>query len=249
MDLETLSHTFVLRDFSGPLDLLLHLIRSNQMDIADIPIVELVNQYQNYLDMLEELNLTIASEYLYMLAVLLNIKAKMLVPRPADPEQAAAEDPRRELVAQLMDYDRVKVAADELHERFSLWSGVWGRPDQEDETLLGEVSLFDLVAAFHKVLQSKKEREEPAFLPLPRPQVKDLMGHLFMYLPKDGSPFALMDILLQLKNSMEVITAFLATLELCRLQCVRLHQPEEHGEIFLIYCRDIPDDLTFIEYL
>jgi segregation and condensation protein A len=249
VDLEPLSHTFVIRDFSGPLDLLLHLIRSNQMDIADIPMTELVDQYQKYLDMLEELNLTIASEYLYMLAILLNIKAKMLVPRPPDAEQAGAEDPRRELVAQLMDYERVKAAADELHERFSLWSGVWGRPEQEEEAVLGEVSLFDLVEAFHHVLKARKEREGPAFLPLPRPQVKDLMHVLFKFLPRDGAPFPLMDILLQLKNSMEVITAFLATLELCRMQCVRLHQPEPHGDLFLIYCRDIPADLTFIEYL
>jgi segregation and condensation protein A len=249
VDLEPLSHTFVLQNFSGPLDLLLHLIRSNQMEVADIPITDLVDQYQKYLDMLEELNLTIASEYLYMLAVLLSIKARMLMPKPADEAQAAAEDPRRELVAQLMDYERVKLAADELHERFHLWSGVWTRPESEDETILGEVSLYDLVSAFHKVLKAKKEREGPAFLPLPRPQVKDLMVVLFKFLPRSGTPFPLMDILLQLKNSMEVITAFLATLELCRMQCITFHQKETHGEIFLIYCKEIPEDLTFIEYL
>ncbi len=83
-----------------------------------------------------------------------------------------------------------------------------GRPEPEGEEVLGEVSLYDLVDAFHKVLKSRKEREGPAFLPLPRPQVKDLMAHILAFLPRTGKPFPLLDILLQLKNGMEVITAF-----------------------------------------
>ena len=250
MDLnQDLGHTFVVRDFSGPLDLLLHLIRSHEMSISDIPIVQLVEQYQKYLDVLEDLNLTIASEYLHMLAILLSIKARMLLPRSEEEIADPGTDPRRDLIAQLLDYEKIKAAADYLHERFSLWSGVLGRPEPEEEATLGEVSLYDLVDAFHKVLKARKDREGPAFLPLPRPQVKDLMGHILAFLPRSGKPFPLMDVLLQLRNAMEVITAFLATLELCRLQCVRLQQKESGAEISLVYLKEIPTDLTFVEYL
>jgi segregation and condensation protein A len=246
---QELNHPFVVRDFTGPLDLLLHLIRTNEMNIADIPIVPLVEQYQRYLDMLEELNLTVASEYLHMLAILLSIKARMLLPRTEEEKADPETDPRRDLIAQLLDYEKIKAAADDLHERFSLWSGVLGRPEPEDEAVLGEVSLYDLVEAFHKVLKARKDREGPAFLPLPRPQVKDLMAHILAFVPRSGKPFPLLDILLQLKNSMEVITAFLATLELCRLGCVRLQQKEPGADISLVYLKEIPTDLTFIEYL
>ena len=119
--------------FEGPLDLLLHLIKINEIDIYDIPIAVVTEQYLEYLELMEKLNLDIASEYLVMAATLAHIKSKMLLPSISSDEEASEEDPRSELVQRLLDYQRYKKAAEELEEKDILGRDVFPRPGSEED--------------------------------------------------------------------------------------------------------------------
>src|SRR5262249_20917233 len=141
--------------FEGPLDLLLHLIRVSEVDIYDIPIAEITRQYDAYLGLMERLDLHIAGEYLVMAATLVHIKSRMLLPRPPAGE-ADVEDPRADLVRQLVEYEKFKLAAERLRSLEEARDDVFARAGDplapfEGESLLS-VSLFDLLAAFRGVL-------------------------------------------------------------------------------------------------
>src|SRR5512144_1527813 len=149
--------------FSGPFDLLLHLIRINEVSITDIPIAEITEQYTAYLDAMRELDLDVASEYVAMAAELIYIKSKMLLPRlPGAPE----EDPRAELAQRLLEYEKFKRSAETLHAIDTLRGGLWSRPETEppkaegEETL--EVSLFDIIEAFRGVTERFRLAHPPA---------------------------------------------------------------------------------------
>src|SRR5205085_2816096 len=140
------------------LDLLLHLIRQHKVDIYDIPITLITEQYTAYLDAMEELNLEVAADYIYMAALLIHIKSKMLLPR--DDEAQPAEDPRQELVDRLLEYQRFKAVAESFAEIDVLRMGVWPRPhtpipgQEASEIDMSEVSLFELIDAFRTALNS-----------------------------------------------------------------------------------------------
>ena len=163
-----------LQSFEGPLDLLVHLIKKNQMNVYDIPISLVTKQYLEYLDLLQELNLDVASEFLVMAATLIHIKSKMLLPRPetAAGDPAEEEDPRDALVRRLLEHQKFKAAAELLHDKETLRSAQWGRPDSRIEEIAGddyepeiEVDLFSLLSAFKQVLERARERPP---VPLPR---------------------------------------------------------------------------------
>ncbi|HEX5759771.1 MAG TPA: segregation/condensation protein A [Thermoanaerobaculia bacterium] len=225
--------------FEGPLDLLLHLIKINQVEIADIPVATICDQFHEYLRLMEELNLDVAGEYVYEAALLIHLKSKMLLPRPPAVEGAPPEDPRQDLVARLLEYRRLKAAAQTLAETDRLRLGVFTRrpqpkPEREEgeEIELGEVSLFDLLGAFKQVLVRYDREHPPPFLVAPeiwsvRQQVERLLGEL-----APTRPFDLLDDLRRRSGRAEAIAAFLAVLELARLNLVRLHQTEA-GEILL----------------
>jgi len=216
--------------FHGPLDLLLHLIRSQEMNIHDIPIVRLVEQYQAFLTTLEETNLTVAGEYLYMLSVLLSIKARMLLPRPTMEE---SEDPREPLVRQILAYEAVKRAADELSMRHALYGGMTARETGEKVLSLEDVSLYDLSHAFVQVL-ARLEMERPEnFIPSPRPSLRTIMVRVIDLLPGNGKPITLKRLLAAWSSRMEVITSFIAILELARLGVMGIVQGESAGEFYL----------------
>ena len=154
-----------LRNFEGPLDLLLHLIKKNEVDIYDIPIALITRQYLEYLEVMEELNLDIVGEFLVMAATLIHIKSRMLLPRPDPTQDDPAEDPREALVRRLLEHQRFKAAAELLHERETLRSAQWGRPDGRVAEVVGEapepeieVDLFSLMAAFRQVLERARQR-------------------------------------------------------------------------------------------
>ena len=143
-----------LQSFEGPLDLLVHLIKKHQINVYDIPISLVTKQYLEYLNLLQELNLDLASEFLVMAATLIHIKSKMLLPRPetAAGDPADEEDPRDALVRRLLEHQKFKAAAEMLHEKETLRSAQWGRPDARIEELAGddyepeiEVDLFSLI--------------------------------------------------------------------------------------------------------
>ena len=227
--------------FEGPLDLLLHLIKLNRVEITDIPVATICDQFHAYLQLMEELNLDVAGEYIYEAALLIHLKSKMLLPRPAKAEGEPEEDPREELVQRLLEYRRLKEVAQSFAELDRVRMGIWTRkpqplpkpdPAEEEEIDIGEVSLFDLLGALKKALV-RYEREHPPPLQLSleeysvRGQFDRLLGQL-----DAGRPFDLVQDLKTRSCRAEAISAFLAVLELARLNLVRIHQTEA-GDILL----------------
>jgi segregation and condensation protein A len=224
-----------LPQFTGPLDLLLHLIRCNQIDIRDLPIARITEQYNAYLDLMRELDLDIASEYIYMAALLIHIKSRMLLPQEAG---AAAEDPRASLVERLLEYEKYKRMAESFHETDTLRAGLWARPeavpprDAEGELELLEVSTIDLITAFQEVLERYRFAHPPALeIAHMRFSVREKMVDLVDRLQMRNGPLSLLEFLGTLKYRAEAITVFVATLELIRLGIVRIFQPRHFGEI------------------
>jgi len=228
--------------FEGPLDLLLHLIKINEVEITDIPVAKVCDQFHAYLELMEELNLDVAGDYIYTASYLIHLKSKMLLPRPKTLEgEEVTEDPREDLVARLLEYRRLKEAAQTLAEVDSVRRGMWPRKtdearriakDDTPEMDLGEVSLFDLLRTFKHVLERfERENPEPILLPSEaftvRQQIERLMDCLLA-----GKPYDLLDDMRILSCRREAIAAFLAVLEMARLHIVRLHQTAK-GSILL----------------
>jgi segregation and condensation protein A len=215
--------------FEGPLDLLLRLVRVNEVEIAEIPVATVCDQFREYLQLMEELNLDVAAEYIFEAAQLIHLKSRLLLPRRQEGE-GAAEDPRQELVERLLEYRRIKEAAQSLAEIDGIRHGVWTRPPEplpvpEGETIdLGEVSLFDLLGAFREVV-GRYEREHPGPLHVQREDfhVRDQLERLLGLLGLDR-PYDLLEDLRGRSCRAEVVAAFLAVLELARLNLVRFHQ-------------------------
>jgi len=221
--------------FEGPLDLLLHLIRVNEVNIHDIPIVEITRQYDAYLLLMKELDLQLAGEYLLMAATLVHIKSKTLLPRPpaGAPEE---EDPRADLVRQLVEYEKFKLVADRLRGLHEGREDIYLRPGDplapfEGESLL-TVSLFDLLTAFRTVLQTASSaraieiaREELSIAE----KIEWLQTAL-----AGGRALVFQDLLRSLGSRAEMIVTFLALLELIRLGRVQAAQSSPAGEILLM---------------
>lgn len=222
--------------FEGPLDLLLHLVRINAVDITDIPIVEITRQYEEYLDLMREWNLEIAAEFLLMAATLVHIKSRVLL--PAGPGAIAgedAEDPRAELIRQLIEHQKFRQAVELLREGEIDQQGTCFRPETsvaefQTEYHL-EVDLFDLVTAFRKILEEQERREDLHVAPQPFP-IEEAIGWLRARLPETGRA-RLGDLFRQLPSRYMKIAVFLALLELIRTRTVVAFQAEAGGEIFL----------------
>ena len=235
-----------LPEFEGPLDLLLHLIRINEVEITDIPIATICDQYHEYLRLMEELDLDVAGEYIYEAALLIQLKSKMLLPRPRpDGDSAPEEDPREELVQRLLEYRRLKEAAQTLAEVDRLRQGVWTRPKQAwrgtegEEMSLEEISLFDLLTAFRQVLDRyDREHPEPIHLPGESFPVRGQLERLLAAL-EPGRPFDLIEDLRTRSCRAEAISAFLAVLELARLRLARIHQSETGAILLYRTTRDL----------
>jgi len=228
--------------FEGPLDLLLHLIKINKVEITDIPVATICDQFHAYLALLEELNLDVAGEYIYEAALLIHLKSKMLLPHPkkisGEPED---EDPRQDLVERLLEYRRLKEMAQSFAEVDRLRMGIWTRkpqplpaapPQEEEEIDMGEVSLFDLLGALKKALL-RYDREHPPPLLLDR-EVFSVRGQFDRLMAEldAGRPFDLVADLRGLSCRAEAIATFLAVLELARLNLVRIHQTAA-GDVLL----------------
>ena len=219
--------------FEGPLDLLLHLIREQKLDILDLPMAEVTRQYMDYLGLMEELNLEIAAEFVAMAAQLLQIKSRLMLPRP--PEEAGEEDPREELVQRLLDYQQVKAAAQVLAERESDWRDVAFAPglDLEGHRRVEEepirATLFDLLGAYREALKR--------LLPPPpvevRTQPKTLEQRVMEVLTelRDGLWKPFRGLLGDIRTREDLVLTFLALLELVRTGRIALVQVEAFGEI------------------
>lgn len=235
-------HPVKLAIFQGPLDLLLYLIERDEIDIFDIPIEPITNEYLQYLSQLETLNLEVAGEFLVMASQLLEIKSRMLLPQQERPpeEEEEAGDPRAELVARLLEYRRYKQVAEELRARAELQKYVFSRglfltgeettPDDHPHLMLGEVSAFDLWAAFQNVLSRVREPEGRELM-RPRFTVAQKIAAVAARLrwSKEGIRFE--ELFEENVTRLELIVTFLALLELIRLRRVRVAQEQMFGEI------------------
>lgn len=226
--------------FEGPLDLLLHLVKVNEVEITDIPVATICDQFHEYLHLMEELNLDVAGEYIYEAALLIHLKSRMLLPRPARQDgEEEDEDPRQELVERLLEYRRLKEAAQSMAEVHRLRQGIWTRdappdvgPLEEGEIDLGDVSLYDLLAALHGALDRfRREHPPPYHL---RGETFSVGGQLRRLLAamRRGRPYDLIADLCARSCRAEAVATFLAVLEMARLNLVRLHQTGG-GEILL----------------
>jgi len=236
-----------LETFDGPLDLLLHLIKKNEVSIYDIPIALITEQYLAYLSLMQELNLDLASEFLVTAATLIHIKSRQLLPRPeAVPEEGGEEiDPRDALVQRLLDHQRFKAAAELLHERETLRNAQWTRPDARIEAIAGQevepeldVDLFGLLAAFRRVLERAKA---PAEVPLP-PEELSIESRIEQLLERlsETEACGFDDLFDDVATRGDLIVTFLALLEMVRLKLVRAFQ--QGGGPIRIYKRARPSD-------
>lgn len=229
--------------FDGPLDLLLHLVRINEVDVMNIPILEIAAQYDAYLELMREMDLEIAGDYLVMAATLVHIKSRLLLqPDPTLPEEARTEDPRAELTQQLLEHQRLKQAAENLQAIDSVRSLIWTRDGKIPEEFEGEelltVELFDVIAAFKKLLD---RLGEDAKLQLRRDDVSvaDKIAWLTDILQERGS-VDLLELMLGLPNRVERIASFLAVLEMVRLQVIVFFQRASLGDIRVALRQDAP---------
>jgi segregation and condensation protein A len=223
--------------FEGPLDLLLYLIRREKVDIHDIPIAPITRQYMEYLDLMTELSLDVAGEFMVMAATLIHIKSKMLVPiAPTESEgEDETEDPRAELVRRLVEFQRYKDAAGILHQQAQIRAATWIRPDSvvpkfddAGEEML-EAGLFDLVAAFKELLDRRKallahevEGEGKSI----EERIEEMLA-----LIKEGESIEFLELFAAQETKGDMILTFLALLELIRLKRVKVYQRGIFGSI------------------
>ncbi|HEX8251801.1 MAG TPA: segregation/condensation protein A [Thermoanaerobaculia bacterium] len=249
-ELDTTAYKVTLPSFHGPLDLLLHLLKKHEIDIYDIPILLITDQYNAYLDAMTELDLDIAADYIYMASVLINIKSRMLLPRD---ESASDEldDPRKELVDRLVEYQRFKAVAESFAELDVLRMGMWARPrvsppggDEPNEIDMSDVGLFDLVDAFRTAL-SRYRLNHPQAMELHRVthKVSDKMRELYTKL-REKAPLRL-QWFLEGRDRNELIAVFLGMLELVRLGGIALQQGAIFGEILINNTATEIDEATF----
>jgi segregation and condensation protein A len=243
------AYTVKLDAFEGPLDLLLFLIRKNEVNVYDIPISLITEQYLQYINILQELNLDLAGEFLVMAATLIHIKSKMLLPRPETAEDAAGdeEDPREALVRRLLEHQKYRAAAELLHERELVRGAQHARPDERVEAVVGEdyepeleVDLFSLMAAFKGVLE-RASRKPRMVIPPEQISIEDRIAQLLARLSEtDACGFE--DLFADGDGSKPfLIVTFLALLEMIRLKLVRAFQAGGVGEI-RVYKRARPAD-------
>ena len=235
-----------LQNFEGPLDLLLHLIKKNEVSIYDIPIALITQQYLEYIDLMREMNLDIAGEFLVMAATLIHIKSRMLLPRPDPTQEDPEEDPREALIRRLLEHQKFKAAAELLHERETLRSAQWTRPDGPISEIAGaapepeiEVDLFSLISAFRSVLD--RARQRPAIqLPGEQIPIETRIEQLLAKL-SETEACGFEDLFADVQSRAGMIVTFLAMLEMIRLKLIRVFQAGPVGPI-RVYKRARPAD-------
>jgi segregation and condensation protein A len=237
-----------LSQFEGPLDLLIHLIKKNEVNIWDIPIAFITSQYLETIELMQELNLDVAGEFLVMAATLIHIKSKMLLPRPetAAGVEGDEADPRDALVRRLLEHQKFKAAAGLLHEREQVRAAQWGRPDARVANLAGddyepelEVDLFSLLTAFQAVVQRAKLRPKVLLPPEQMPlevRIDQLLARL-----SETEACGFEELFADVNDRTGLIVTFLALLEMIRLGLVRVFQSGGFGPI-RVYKRERPAD-------
>ncbi len=226
--------------FEGPFDLLLYLIKKNEVDVYDIPIADITRQYLEYIQLMKMLDLDIAGEFIEMVATLMLIKVRMLLPGSSEEGEEEIVDPRAALVAQILEYQRFKEAAGSLEELHEQRRKIYSRPippeisrngsDEEDE--LFEASLFDLLTAFKRALDNMPKVTIHRVNVI-KVTIEDQVAYLFKKI--DHRPYVLFrEVAQPLKSKIQLIVTFMAILDLIRLGMLSARQSEVFGEIRLI---------------
>jgi segregation and condensation protein A len=233
--------------YDGPLDLLLHLIRTQDIDIYDIPIARITAQFLAYVEGLKQTDIDVAGEFIYTASLLIHIKSKMLLPRmPAEAGEGESEDPRRELVERLLEHERFKAAAQMLLQKQQIEEATWTNPGMknfrrdtlaagaDDLSLEQEIAAdtVDLVRVFQDILHRMRERpvldvDEDSVT------VAQMIDYVKRRLLMEDKAISLRRLLHNTHTERSLICMFLAMLELVRLQAVLLHQPNAHGDILI----------------
>lgn len=230
-----------LNAFEGPLDLLLHLIEKAEVDIYDIPVAEITDQYLQYISMMEVHDLEFSSEFLVMAATLLEIKSKMLLPKPRKEEDGAeAPDPREELVQKLIEYKKYKEASLELKSKLGVFDRVFYKAPEPIEDYISDVSSISNVSAdmlyisFKNILLRNMSRKSPGFSEIYREAVTvedkiRLINKLLISKPS----FYFDDLFLNCRNKYEIIVTFLAVLELLKRRSLMVEQERNFARILI----------------
>ena len=225
--------------FEGPLDLLLYLIKKNHINIYDIPISLVVEQYKKFLAFMKALDINIAGDYLVMLAELLKIKSKMLLFQKTQESEEEEEDPRKDLVKRLLEYEKFRKAANFLREKESTYVNLYRHSFDFPKEVYLEVSLFDLIKAFKSTF---KDVPHKLFFEVVKDEftIEEKM-HDLLHLFVEKKMITLEELFSKAKNKLEIIVIFLALLELIRLREIVAFQKEPFGPIFIsrrdyIYC-------------
>ncbi len=222
--------------YEGPLDLLLDLIRKQDIDIYDIPIAKITAQYLAYVEKIRELDVNVAADFIYMASVLIHIKSKMLLPRDPDALAEAAEDPRTELVNRLLEHEKFKSAAQMLLQKQQIEDAVLTNPalkefmDAEGTEPEIAADVIDLVKTFQQILERVRTRptinvdEETV-------TVGQMIDYLRKRLTLEDRPIRLKQVLMRVPSRQALVCMFLAMLELVRLQAIQVRQESMFGEI------------------
>lgn len=220
--------------FAGPLDLLLFLIKQEQANIFDIPIAKITDEYLKYIRLMKTLDISVAADFLVMAATLIEIKSKMLLPRePLAEDEIEIEDPRKELVDRLLEYEKFKSAAQMLYERATVEQAVFprGQIESDENNTEVNVSVFDLLTVFQKILARHKEeiqyeieREEMSLAEM----LKNLKKRIFA-----AKETSLSEIFAGMQTKQELVLAFIAVLEIVRTESIKLIQDKIFGDIIL----------------
>ena len=221
-------------DFAGPLDLLLFLIKQERADIFDIPIAEITVKYLEYIRLMKRLDISVAADFLVMAATLIEIKSRMLLPRdPLAAEDEEMDDPRQELVDRLLEYEKFKTAAGMLYERTTIEQAIFTRGPIESDENNAEIdaSVFDLLTIFQKIaarhideIKMEIHREEISLADM----IKTLNGRI-----RETGEVSLLKFFEEMHSRRELVTAFIAVLEIVRTEGVRLLQNTTFGDIIL----------------
>ena len=222
--------------FEGPMDLLVHLIKKNELDIYDIPIALITDQYLQYLEWMKMMNIDFAGEFIVMAATLAQIKSRMLLPVHPEDDQ---EDPRLEITRPLMEYMQMKTAAEQLTERQLLGENIFVRGSQREDILAAsqdeyvKIGLFELIDAFQKILESIPSDDRMEFS-ADKISVKDKISQIADILEAKGSA-TFEELFSEHPDKSEMIVTFLAILEMVKLALIRIVQHVQSGAIRLFY--------------
>jgi segregation and condensation protein A len=236
-----MSYKLKLDVFEGPLDLLLYLIKKNHLDITDIPISEITDQYMEYIEMMKLLDLNVVGEFLVMAATLMHIKSKMLLPPDPADIQSEELDPRDELMQRLQEYQQFKEIAEQLKgkesDRQQLFTRVFDEVERQElkedsKEIFYEASLFDLITAFTKALRRAPEKQ--VYEVKQEEHTVDQKIHEVLHLLLDYAQINLTELFLKARSKSEIIVTFIAILELIRLREIVIVQKRVFGEIEIL---------------